>query len=115
MEENSLSTLVVKDEMEELQNCHNCDNQFLTYDFEVHQLDCKGKDSESEINAKLKCDYCDLTSTRQSDLNKHILSVHNQMKNHECDACSMKFTTLQSMKKHITNAHNDKTKTIKYN
>ena len=50
------------------------------------------------------CYQCEKQYTRQSNLKKHIQSVHAEIK-YPCDLCDKQFTEKGHLKKHIQSVH----------
>ena len=48
-----------------------------------------------------KCDMCDKTFGKNSELRIHVQGVHNLMKQHVCVTCNKKFGLKSVLKKHI--------------
>ena len=48
-----------------------------------------------------KCDKCDHTFSKDSNLKIHIKTIHEGVKDHKCDFCDKDFSQLHHLKTHI--------------
>ena len=55
---------------------------------------------------KLKCEQCPYQSLQKSALKRHIMAVHDKIRNHTCDECGYATSTKSTLKKHWDAVHN---------
>ena len=53
-----------------------------------------------------KCDLCEYSCSLKSNLDRHIESVHYKIKNYKCDICEYSCSTKSDLDKHIKQIHN---------
>lgn len=86
-------------------SCGRCGEKFdseeslKAHDITVHQ-------------GRFLCDECPLSYARNSDLLKHLRTVHNRQKPFSCDLCSVKFGQKHHLRRHQRNVH-DKERNFK--
>ena len=79
---------------------------------------CNKKDNDRRNIKKLlnvdkfKCVLCEFKCPVNTNLQKHIKSVHNKIKDFECELCDFKCTGKGNLKQHVRYTH-DKIKDIK--
>merc|ERR1719510_197686 len=61
---------------------------------------CKTKKQENFC-----CNFCAKVFSRQSNLKRHVDSIHKGIKNYHCELCQMKFTALQNLQNHMKHIH----------
>lgn len=93
-----------------LKCCSNCREKY-----KCTQCDYKSAD-KSNLNKHIKtvhdnvkdikCTQCDFKCSIKSDLNRHIKAVHDKLKDIECTQCDFKCSTKGSLKIHIKAVHN---------
>lgn len=59
----------------------------------------------SEINESPCCNICGATFARKSNLNKHLRSVHEDVRKFPCELCSLKFKRQDHLIKHKRSVH----------
>ena len=53
------------------------------------------------------CQFCKKAFLKKDHLKRHIQTVHEKKRDFECDICNKSFTTSSSLKTHITKIHKD--------
>ena len=77
--------------------CESCNQSFIyTKTLEKHKTKC-------EIHRM--CEICEKTFYNAENLKGHILTVHEERKDHKCDICDKSFSFAISLKKHINFIH----------
>jgi uncharacterized Zn-finger protein len=64
-------------------------------------------------NKLFTCKACDYKSSRKTDMNRHIASVHEGKKPFKCGACDYMSVRKVDLKKHISSVH-ENTRTEPY-
>jgi len=54
----------------------------------------------------VECEFCDYTCSLNSNLQRHIKSVHNKIKDVECEFCDYTCSQNSDLQKHIKSVHN---------
>ena len=57
-----------------------------------------------------QCDYCDSKFKQRSDLNNHVLAKHHKVRPWTCHYCNMSFTQKSNLTKHIRTMHENQQK-----
>ena len=65
-------------------------------------LQVKVKDGNSK---KFKCGRCHYQSCKKDHVKRHILGVHEKIKNHYCDECGLATLRKEHLKAHIDSVH----------
>ena len=52
-----------------------------------------------------RCDQCNFTTYRKSNLRPHLKNVHEKYKPNKCDKCFAAFLTKRELNKHFENKH----------
>ena len=56
----------------------------------------------------LKCDICDYSCAKRSNLPEHITLVHDGVRQFKCEVCEKNFPQKQSLKLHYARIHETK-------
>ncbi|XP_067646445.1 zinc finger protein 502-like [Eurosta solidaginis] len=89
--------------------CEICDkilksNASLNYHVRTHL--------RSFMQAPHECPYCQKHFHSDTNIKKHILTVHSHIKRHICELCDKPFATLDHLKKHVLSQHQNERKHI---
>ena len=77
--------------------CESCNQSFIyTKTLEKHKTKCE---------ILRICEICEKTFYNTENLKGHILTVHEERKDHKCDICDKSFSFAISLKKHINFIH----------
>ena len=71
---------------------------------EDKQFTQKGDVHDQTEKFKYPCDLCGYEATQQSNLKRHIESVHQKIK-YPCNICEYQATTQTSLKTHVKSVH----------
>ena len=68
------------------------------YQFKRHQL--------SHMTEKsIQCHLCDYTCKQKSQLDYHMIRIHENMKSFVCESCGLRFNTKGSLSRHVRRIH----------
>ena len=103
--------------------CEQCDLPTLKQNLEFHKKTCDGQKDyvferlgrnlidlhyskyPSQYPDKLCCGECGRNFTQRMDLERHILTVHYNIKEYPCLICAKLFTSKQILKRHFKTVH----------
>ena len=102
--------------MEDNEDILEKDDDFKAFDLsDIIKCEVKEEENEELIdddilsdNKKLEefcCNFCAKVFSRQSNLKRHVDSIHKGIKNYHCELCQMKFTALQNLQNHMKHIH----------
>ena len=69
--------------------------------------DTSSNQGEKNIGEEYKCDFCAKIFDLKTNLNEHVLLLHNEEKNFVCSECQKAFVTAHNLKKHFERMHED--------
>ena len=52
-----------------------------------------------------KCNRCEYAATQSSDLKKHVLAVHDKVKNLKCELCEYVASYSNHLRRHVRSVH----------
>lgn len=61
--------------------------------------------SKRSVGIHYKCEQCDDSFQRASDLKNHFTMIHQTPKRHFCSPCDKSYSTKQSLNNHLTKEH----------
>ena len=93
--ENHKRTIHQQESEEKIHKCLKCDKTFM-FKKSVHQ-----HVKETHMNNMYQCDYCDMIFQKQSNLNRHQISVHVTMSTLKCPSCDKVFKRKDNLLRHI--------------
>jgi hypothetical protein len=82
-------------------NCEMCSKQLSKYSLNYHM---QYMHSQGTIG-KFKCDLCDYSPRMQSDLNRHIRTVHLSVKRWKCMLCDFSAAQQYNLSNHVKSFH----------
>ena len=81
--------------------CEECGyGAYLKHAVDNHRRSAHGKGGQ-----KFKCKKCSYSSVFKTDLEKHILAVHDKVKNHVCSECGYATFYKAILKRHMDYVH----------
>ena len=104
---------------EERKKCNRCKVNLLLKDYKLkrdglYSKNCfkcldgftrtRGKRREKNKD-KFECKECDIKFNNNGHLQRHIKSVHLNIRDFECKECDMKFSDNSKLKRHINSVH----------
>ena len=93
--ENHKRTIHQQESEEKIHKCLKCDKTFM-FKKSLHQ-----HVKETHMNNMYQCDYCDMIFQKQSNLNRHQISVHVTMSTLKCPSCDKVFKRKDNLLRHI--------------
>lgn len=57
------------------------------------------------VGVNYKCDQCNDSFRRASDLKNHYASIHQSLKPFPCSSCDKSYSTKQSLNNHLSKEH----------
>ena len=55
----------------------------------------------------IKCEHCDLKFKRNSDLKRHVASIHSSSKSVQCLSCEKAFSRKDALTRHMKSSHTE--------
>lgn len=86
--------------------CSDCKCVLLQEEYFSKKRDGNWYKTCNGCRKKFECDQCDYKCSTNGNLQKHIKSVHDKIKDYACDKCKFKSSTNVDLQKHIKNVHN---------
>jgi uncharacterized Zn-finger protein len=81
--------------------CHLCGKTYKRkFQIEVHMT--------YHTEPKLPCPFCGKKLRHRDVLNRHVMQVHENRRNHECNQCDKKFGNAHNLKIHLRAHRNEK-------
>merc|ERR1712018_201045 len=105
-----------------MSKCHNCEEEFKTFELEIHNLNCvlnknfdeKCKESKSTKPMQtskcassgrsknvFKCDLCEKNFAKLIHYGEHMKTIHNNERKFQCDPCDKYFKQKSHLNVHV--------------
>ena len=82
--------------------CASCDNEFSQPNSLIEHMRISHGKKDEQLN---KCEFCKKLFIRDTDLKRHIHSIHEGKKDYKCEVSSKSFSHGGDLKKHIHAVH----------
>merc|ERR1712179_574620 len=60
---------------------------------------------QQSTKSQLDCGQCNYATTNKGHLSRHVMSVHNKIKEFECETCGQSFGRKDNLERHLKNKH----------
>ena len=58
-----------------------------------------------DLKYVIKCEHCELKFKRDSDLKRHVTSLHSSSRSFQCPSCEKAFSRKDTLKRHLESIH----------
>ena len=90
----------------ELVECNYCSKKFSTENnLYSHVKKHHNEKLDSSDQKEYACDWCNYSGRTSIHLNKHIRSVHKNVRRHKCNQCDFTSYATTALKRHIASIH----------
>merc|ERR1712150_268450 len=96
--------------LNEIKKVRNQDSLGISLTDVEDQLDSREQTltvKKKDEHRSSQCNQCSYVATAKSSLTRHVMTVHNKVKNFECENCGQEFGLKHRLKNHKRIKHGD--------